>query len=141
MAKSYGKAKGRRDGGTYIGIPHSVMDSADFRSLSGSAMIALMALVRQFNGHNNGDYSLTHSMAKEWRIGSKTTLANALGELMKKNLIVRTRDPTRDKQNPHGQCALYGVTWKPIDYCKGKLDIEPTNTPLRAFSLGAKCTG
>jgi len=37
--------------------------------------------------------------------------------------------------NPHGVCALYALSWQPIDECNGKLEIASTNTPPRKFSL------
>ena len=48
--------------------------------------------------------------------------------------LVKTR--TGQFTNPGGVCALYAITWQPIDECKGKkLHVAPTNTPPRKFSL------
>lgn len=135
MAASYSKAKGRSSKPRYASMPHRVLDSEDYLSLSPVEKTVLMALCRPFNGHNNGDLSLTHERAKEWGIGSKSTLAKALRVLREKNLIIRTRDPLRDRENPHGQCSLCALTWMPIDECGGKLDVSATKTPARNFGL------
>ncbi len=57
MARRRHKAKGRAEAGTFALLPHAVMDSEDFQSLSGSALIVLMCLLRQYRGSNNGDLS------------------------------------------------------------------------------------
>lgn len=138
MARSYSKSKGRSDGSRFMSLPYSVLDSEDYRSLSCAAKNVLTALFWQFNGGNNGDLSLTHARAKEWGIKSKSTLASALQALIAKNLIIRTRDPLRDRQNPHGQCSLYAVTWLKIHECGGKLDVSPTQAPPKSFFRGLK---
>lgn len=57
MARNRRKVKGRAETGTFALLPHAVMDSEDFRSISGSALIVLMSLLRQYRGSNNGDLS------------------------------------------------------------------------------------
>lgn len=116
-------------------IPYVVLDSPDVLGLSAIAFKLLVMMFKQFNGGNNGDFSAPFSKAKEWGIRSEATLCKALKELVSANLIVRTRDPIRDRQNPRGQCSLYGVTWLAIHECGGKLDINPTVQPLRSFSM------
>lgn len=66
-------------------------------------------------------------------MNSKTTLTNALQELQERGLIIRTREGRFLK--PGGCCALYAVTWKKIDACNGKIEIEPTAAPPRKFTL------
>lgn len=109
------------------------MDSEDFRTLSGSALAVLMCLLRQYRGSNNGDLSAPFTNASTWGIGSKSTLANALKELQRRNLIVRTREGRFMK--PGGGCALYAITWLPIDECDGKIEVPATTAPPRKFSL------
>lgn len=133
MALNRKKAKGRQERGTFALIPHAVMDSKDFRSLSGSAMLVLMSLLRQYRGNNNGDLSAEFSRANEWGIASKSTLAKALAELQECNLIIRTREGCFT--NPGARCALYAITWQPINECGGKLEVEATATAPRKFSL------
>ncbi|MGU9744905.1 hypothetical protein ACV3X4_07665, partial [Pseudomonas aeruginosa] len=93
----------------------------------------LLGLLRQYRGVNNGDLSATFASASEWGIGSKATLAKALEELQERNLIIRTREGRFIK--PGGCCALYALTWRPIDPCDGKIEVSPTTAPPRKFSL------
>ncbi|MDQ2075767.1 hypothetical protein [Marinimicrobium sp. ABcell2] len=133
MADKRQRLKGRRGKGGFVGVPHVVLDSEDYRELSGTTAKVLMMLCRQYNGHNNGDLSAPFSFAKQWGIKSQSTLAKALRELQAADLILRSRDPRRDRDNPHGQCSLYAVTWENIDECNGKMDISPTVTAPRKF--------
>ncbi len=134
MAKSYAKAKGRSaKEGAFVGLPHKVVDSESFRLLSGAAVKILIRIVRQYNGHNNGDLCAPASYASALGIGSETTWYRAIKELIAADLIVCTRDPVRNRQNPHGQCSLYALTWRGIDECNGKLDIKPNAIALRKF--------
>lgn len=133
MARTLSKAKSRRESGTFAALPHVVMDSEDYRALSGSAHKVLMCLLRQFRGNNNGDLSAPFSSARKWGIGSRTTLARALEELQERRLILCTR--VGHFMNPGGRCALFAVTWRSIDACGGKIDASPTTTPPRKFSL------
>ncbi|WP_329006400.1 hypothetical protein [Pseudomonas aeruginosa] len=133
MARTLRKSKGRNPAGTFAALPHVVMDSEDFRSLSGGALKVLLGLLRQYRGVNNGDLSATFASASEWGIGSKATLAKALEELQERNLIIRTREGRFIK--PGGCCALYALTWRLIDPCDGKIEVSPTTAPPRKFSL------
>lgn len=133
MARNRLKSKGRSESGTFALLPHKVMDSEDFRALSHSALAVLMCLLRQYNGHNNGDLSAEFSRATTWGIGSKSTLAKALVELQARNLILRTREGRFMK--PGGSCALYAITWQSIDECDGKLEVPASVTAPRKFSL------
>lgn len=133
VARSLRKSKGRNPAGTFAALPHTVMDSGSFRALSGGALKVLMGLLRQYRGTNNGDLSASFNQAEAWGIGSKTTLAKALRELLEKDLIICTREGRFIK--PGGCCALYALSWHPINECSGKLEIAPTTTPPRKFSL------
>lgn len=127
------KSKGRADSDSYFAFPHAVLNCPELRNLSGSATKVLLVLCNQLRKYNNGDLSAPFSTASQWGIGSKSTLAKALRELEKANLICRTR--TAVFQNPAAKCTLFAVTWRAIDECKGKLEISATTTPIRQFSL------
>lgn len=133
MARNRLKAKGRKESGRFVALPHAVMDSDDYKSLSGSAMKVLMCLLRQFNGRNNGDLSASFTLANTWGIGSKSTLSKALKELQERDMIICTREGRFLR--PGGCCALYAVTWLAIDECSGKLEVSSSNVPSRKFSL------
>ncbi|MEH6686510.1 MAG: hypothetical protein V7693_04540 [Halopseudomonas sabulinigri] len=126
MARKRAQIKGRQDSGTFALLPHTVMDSEDFRMLSGNGMKVLLGLMRQFRGSNNGDLSAPFKMAKYWGINSKSTLSKALKELQKRRMITRTREGRFMK--PGGCCALYALTWRTIDECGGKLEVSTTTS-------------
>lgn len=135
MARSRRKTKSRSDSnGGYGALYRHVWNHPDYHNLSGNAVKLLMDLACQFNGHNNGDLTIAFSILSKrgWR--SKGTIRRATRELLEAGMIVQTREGRF--LNPGGVCDLYAVTWKPIDECPGKqLTLEPTNTPLRKFSL------
>lgn len=133
MARSLRKSKGRNPSGSFARLPHMVMDSEDFRTLSGGALKVLLGLLRQYRGTNNGDLSATFTQAEIWGVGSKTTLAKALRELQEHSLIICTREGRFIK--PGGCCALYALSWFQIDECGGKLEVASTATAPRKFSL------
>lgn len=133
MAK---KAKPKIDWGPMgaFVIPKALMAHSDFRDLSPSALKVLMVLGYQLNGRNNGDLSATHVMLQEWGGMAEATLSRALKELQERNLIVKTR--TNYKGRDGARCALYAVTWAPIEECPGKmLEIRPTVTAPRKLTL------
>lgn len=106
----------------------ALLDSPDLLELSGPATKLLLAIGRQYNGYNNGDLCASMSVVKKWGFNSNETLTRAKNELLSKNLIVLT------KQGGLGiGPSLYALSWQPIDECKGKLDIGPTDMPPRTF--------
>lgn len=141
MSRNRLKSKGRAMSGGFIAIPHVLYDSPAFASLSGTEHKILLGLMRQYRGNNNGDLSASHTQAKEWGVGSKTSLASALERLQQLELIIRTREGVF--LNPGGRCALYALAWQPIDDCPGKgLELSPTITPpLKLSMLKSKMPG
>lgn len=128
------KHKGRALTGTFSAVPHAVQDSQNWHRCGGTAIKLLLALVRQFNGRNNGDLGASMSILKRvgWR--SPETISLALRELRHLGLITLTR-----QGGLHGP-SLYALTWHPIHDCNGKLDCAPTRvasgdwrTPREAF--------
>jgi hypothetical protein len=113
-------AKGRRDGGTYFGLPHALMDHQNYLRLSAKAVKLLNDIGRQYNGFNNGDLCATFKLMKKRGWVSKSTLCDALEELIHYGMIVLSRQGGRHMP------SLYALTWQPIDECKGKLDIKAT---------------
>jgi predicted transcriptional regulator len=110
------------------------MRSPDYRNLKGNAVKLLNALLMQFNGRNNGDLSAAWTLMKRQGFCSRGTLDRALEQLLDANLVMRTREGFF--ANPGGRCALYAVTWLPIDECPGKhLDVRATVRPHRKFSM------
>ena len=112
----------RRETGSFVAIPKAVINSSNYASLSGVAVKLLVQIAEQFNGFNNGDLQAAWVIMryKGWK--SNATLNRAKQELIEKGFIEQTRQgwlrPAR--------CALYALTWKPIDDCRGKLDVRAT---------------
>jgi len=129
MAHDRRKAKGRREGGTYVPLPTFVLASENFKSLSPRAKNLFLMMVTQLRfsvggTNNNGDLAATHSIAKEWGFASKTTLKEAINELLDRGWIELTRETHfGDGRNMPN---LYAMTLWAIDDCGGKLKVPPT---------------
>lgn len=112
---------------SFAGIPHDVLNTKNYASLSGWDVKLLLDIVAQYTGCNNGDFTASWSVmcAKGWR--SKGTLSRAVEELLNAGFIEKTR------QGGRNLCSLYAISWQPIDECLDKrsklhkLDVKPTN--------------
>ena len=122
MARNRRKHKGRRDGGTFVALPHAVLESETYARLGNAAVRLLIDLYGQYRGSNNGDLSLEWRKMERrgWR--SKDTLHRAKQELLENGMILLTR------QGGKHQCSLFAVTWQPVDDCGGKLDVLQSNS-------------
>lgn len=118
--RSRAKAKGRLESGTFTQLPLAVQESANWAQCSGASIKLLLALFSQYKGTNNGDLCAALSVLKQkgWTRGE--TISNSLRELIHYGFIEMTR------QGGLHRASLFAVTWKPIDYCKGKLDVKAT---------------
>lgn len=107
--KSTGRSKG-----TFLGIPHYVFRSSEFGQLDGWSLKLLVEIAGKFNGYNNGDLSCVFSQLKlrGWR--SNGTLSKARKRLLDAGWLLVSRHGGRHR------CALYAVTWLPVDHCEGK---------------------
>lgn len=116
------RQKGRKVSGGFVMVPFAILDSHNWKQLSGNATKLLFDLSRQYAGKNNGDLCATWSMMKQrgWR--SSDTLNRARFELEHYGFILRTR------QGGLNMPSLYALTWKPIDDCNGKISEPATNT-------------
>jgi len=121
--------KGRREHESFIALPHGVIQSENWRAMSPYAVKLFIDLYSQYRGSNNGDFTAAWSVMKPkgWR--SKGTLHKALKELEWFGMIDLTR------RGGLNRCNLYAVTFKPIDECKGKLDVSATRLPSRRWSV------
>ena len=113
------KLKGRGRGHSFLGLPHYMLKSEEFRSLSGNAIKFLIELAAQYDGKNNGDLSLTRKQALErgWKSGATRDRAEL--ECLEAGFIVRTR------QGGLHACNLYAITWRPIDDLGSKIECGP----------------
>ena len=128
------KVKGRKESGRFTLLPHAVLKTDDYIGLSTKSKALLVDLAYQYNGKNNGDLTAALAVLRNRNWKRSATISEAIKELMRADLIIRTREGKF--QNPHSRCALYAVSWLPIDECIGKdLEIGSTRTPPRKFSL------
>jgi hypothetical protein len=128
------KAKGRRETGRFVALPHSVLSSTDYIGLTTKSKALLVDFAYQYNGRNNGDLTAALAILSKRGWKRNATISSAANELMTANMIIRTREGKF--QNPHSRCALYALSWQSIDECSGKnLEVNPTTTPPRKFSL------
>ncbi|MGN6479887.1 hypothetical protein [Luteibacter sp.] len=130
VTKKRWKEKGRSGyEGPFARIPHDLQDSENWAQCGGTAIKLLCALVRQFNGRNNGDLcaSIKVLSTRGWR--SADTLHWSLKELEHFGFIELTRQGGRNLPN------LYALTWRPIDECGGKLDRSPTSKASDVWKL------
>ena len=114
--------------GRFAALPFDVINSERYRALSHSAARLLIDLTLQLHSSNNGDISAAQSVLDcyGWR---DSTRKRGLKELVKNELLVMTRQGGKHK------CSLYAVSWRSIDYCNGKLDIQETNEPPINFKI------
>ena len=122
--------KGRSEGGTYLSLPHRVMDTQKFKMLSSYAVKLLCDIGRQFNGRNNGDLCATWKVMSGCGWKSPGTLDRARKELRCSGFIELTR------QGGRHLCNLYALTWWAIDDCNGKLDVRATRVPSGRWKDG-----
>ena len=128
------RGQGRTTTGRFVLIPHAVLENSSFINLRPRAVRLLLDVALQYNGRNNGDFTVAWGCMEKRGWSSKDTLSKAVQDLVKADLIVKTR--TGRFMNPGARCDLYAITWKAIDECPGKdLEVAPTATPPRKFSL------
>ena len=136
MAKtSLKELKHKRDGGggAVLIVPHVVLNSAAYLTLSGRAIKLLYDLTMQYNTYNNG------ALLASWRYMSEKRgwtsadqLAKAKAELIEKLLVVQTVQGLLPNK-----ASWYGLTWLALDNIKG-LEITPNNWPRGAYARWQK---
>ena len=121
--RRYKDAKSKRESGGFVPLPHVVLRSKSFALLSRSANKLLMDMLSQYNGNNNGDFSIAwkRMKAREWK--SQTTLNKAKTELLEREWIEIARYGGLNRP------ALYAVTFYAVDECNGKIDLPATHSP------------
>ena len=130
--KRYKDAKHKQDGGAFLKLPLSVVNSRAYLDAGAHARMLLIDLFAQYRGNNNGDLCAAWKLMKPrgWR--SEDTLAKAKRELLDAALIVEARKGARPNK-----ASLYAVTWCALDDCGGKLDISARSFPRGAYLLKA----
>lgn len=123
--------KQKRDGGggAVMIIPHCVLTSQAYLSLSGRAVKLLFDMAMQYNTHNNG------ALLASWRYMSEKRgwtsadqLAKAKQELLDHDLIYETV-----KGHRPNKASWYGLTWLALDNITG-LEISAALWPRGSYS-------
>lgn len=114
QSKQRRRQTGRRSEHSYMGIPHYIVRSAEFGSLEPWPLKLLIELAANFNGKNNGDLSAAFSVLEDRGWNSPGTLNRAIKKLLRDGWLVTTRHGGRNR------CALFALTWWPVDAIEGK---------------------
>lgn len=123
-------AKSKRDGsgGAILLIPHIVLYSEAFLTLSGNGVKLLIDIAQQYNTKNNGALLCSWRYMSEkrgWK--SQETLNRARIELIDRMLVCQTvqgRMPNK--------ASWYGITWAALDKLDG-LEIQAQAFPRGAY--------
>lgn len=99
-----------------------VLESDEFKQLSGNAVKVLNYFITRYNGYNNGNFSAPLTQSLELFNLSDKSLQRALKELEEAQFIEKTR------QGNKRACNLYALTFYAMDEIKG-LAIKPTQAP------------
>ena len=126
------KHKDKRESGKFVTIGRYFLQSHVRKNLSMKANTLLMDLLAQYKGFNNGDLCLAWKIMKEYNWRSRQTLDRAREELLKKEILMLTRQGGRNSP------SLFALTIYNIDDCRDKwghtkIDVQPTKRPTRAW--------
>ncbi|CAI8342153.1 MAG: Uncharacterised protein [Gammaproteobacteria bacterium] len=116
--------------GRFFALPAAVTNSQNYRHLSSGAVKLMIDLGTQYNGKNNGDLCAAFTLMKRFGWRSKDTLTRKITELRNAEIIELSK-----QGGLHMGPNLYAFTWLPIDECGGKLDVPPTKTGSKIFSV------
>lgn len=96
----------------FLAVPHYVLRSPAFRTLSPPATKLLLAVGAQFSGDNNGELEMPFGeLVRDWHYNSRTTISRAIGELLRTSLLVRTR---KGRGYGNATASLYALGWHSI---------------------------
>lgn len=133
MSHARWKTKGRAESGSFIIVTTNILESTEYAALTPRAVKLLFDLFSQYNGRNNGDFTAAWKVMRKRGWKSKAMLYRTLHELLDASWIILTRRGGKAQLSAHRICSLYGVTWKAVDPCDGKIEIEPTRVPSNAW--------
>lgn len=129
--KKLSTIKQKRDGanGAVMVVPHCVLTSLAYTTLSGTAVKLLWYIAMQYNTHNNGALLASWRYMSEKRgWTSSDSLNKAKAELLQHDLIVQTvqgRLPNK--------ASWCGLTWLALDRIDG-LEISAQAWPRGAYA-------
>ena len=135
--KRFRNAKNRREHGSFVAIPHSVLRSENYAKLSHKAVklmvdLAAQIVFRKDQETTNGNLCAAFKIMQPLGWKSSDTLDAAEAELLHFGFIEITQPGNR--RNP----TLYAVTWEAIASFDSKSWIKPTNAPSSKWKINAE---
>ena len=122
--------KRKRDGGdgAILLIPHVVLNTDAYKTLSGNASKLLFDIAMQYNTYNNGALLASWRYMREKRgWTSADALSKAKKELLERDLIIQTVQGQRPNK-----ASWYGCGWWALDDLRG-LEIGAKDWPRSAY--------
>jgi hypothetical protein len=108
------------------------MENRSYIGLSFSARSLLYEIAKQYNSHNNGKLCAIPAQLIDRGFKSPNTVYRAVNELINAELLVISKRSPKGSRKPY----YYALTWEAVDEIqKFNMDIKPTRTALRKFSL------
>jgi hypothetical protein len=112
MARKYNRT-GRSTTERFVGLPHFMLGSSAWRSLSPVARSVFVELAFIYNGGNNGRIALSARVAGDRVCCSKNTAGRALAELIQKGFVEVCSRGKFDRKTPHA--TEYRLTLYPCN--------------------------
>jgi hypothetical protein len=122
------KRSATRDGGRFLALPYTVLDSPAFMNLPAPAVRLLLDVARQYDGNNNGKLLASDKYLSTRGWTSHDTALRARRELELSGLIFETRKGMRPNRT-----AWYAVTWLTLDWTPD-MDIKRENFTRGAYA-------
>lgn len=95
-------------GGGFTGLPHVVQDSEAYRTLDPVARAVLLAVLRRFNGRNNGQIFVSFDeIGHDLNTTNRRAIGRSFAQLVQRGLIEVTAAPDRK----HHKAREYRLTW------------------------------
>lgn len=92
-------------------LDHGTASSEPFKSLPLAAKYALVCLMFQYNGHNNGRLLFTAARLKAFGFTSRDTITRCRNLLLACGVIIQCKPANRYTR----KAAEYAVCWLPLD--------------------------
>ena len=107
--KGKGRKRPSRIDGPFVALPHSVLKSSGFRSISHTARSLLIDIAVQYTGYNNGALVACESHVQPLGWNSKDTITRNLRVLEEVGLLIKTR------QGGINRTSLYALAFHNLD--------------------------
>ncbi len=97
----------------FVMLPYSLIDGTAFKGLSDSGKLAVIGLIRQYSGNNNGRISFTRTEARQWGL-DKRRRTNGLQEAEAAGLIEITEHGILGGPGHRASPDLFQLNFLPI---------------------------